>query len=165
MSKDYRLDERSEDEFRRDIRERTLQERSLFIRWLDMMEKKTGTRPVYKDTGCGKTGEYLEDKDVSMAPDFEVEGHGKIEVKFAKPMLKRVFHLKVGQVKSYCKEGAIILMVNGADSDVPTFTMLDNNALASIIEDCPIVRWRGFGNKPAYRIPVDKFLWRSLDAV
>lgn len=162
VNKRYRLDHRSEAEFKKDIKDRTLQERVLFLLWLDLIEKKTGKRPDYEDTGCGKTGEYLEDSEVSMDPDFTVEGYGRVEVKFSKPMLDRVFHLKANQVKSYRASGATILMVNGADSDVPQFTLLHTDALASIMEDCRVVPWRGFGGKPSYRIPVTKFIWRPL---
>lgn len=162
MNKNYRFDDRSPEEFRREIKDRTLQERSLFLLWLDMLERVTGIRPSFSDTGCGRTGELLKDDEVSMAPDFEVEGYGALEVKFAKPLLEKNFHLKANQVKSYRDKGASILMVNGADTETPMYTMLDTKALASIINDCIIVRWHGFGHKPAYRIPVNKFLWRPL---
>ena len=65
----YRYDGRSEAEFKKDIKERTLEERALFLLWLDLIEQETGTRPKYKDTGCGKTGELLNDKQVSTDPD------------------------------------------------------------------------------------------------
>jgi hypothetical protein len=162
MGKSYRLDDRSEEEFKKEIRERTLQERSLFIRWLDLIELKTGKRPAYEDTGCGKSGEYLEDDEVSMAPDFRVEGYGQVEVKFSKPLLTRFFHLKADQVRSYRQIGASILMINGADTDDPHFTLLDAEVLKFISLQCEVTKWRGFGGKPAYRIPVDMFLWRPL---
>jgi len=158
----YRFDERSEEQFKHDIRDRTMEERSLFLLWLDLIERDTGQRPKYKDTGCGKTGDFLQDGEVSTDPDFEVEGYGHVEVKFSKPRLKTVFHLKAGQVKQYLKQGATILMVNGTDEDVPEFTMLKPEALKRIADDCKIVNWKGFGHKPAYRIMVKQFLWRPL---
>jgi hypothetical protein len=158
----YRFDQRSQEEFERDIKDRTHTERALFLMWLDLVEKNTGKRPSYKDTGCGKTGDFLTDKEVSTQADFDVENFGKIEVKFAKPLLDKFFHLKVRQVKAYAKQGASILMVNGADQDVPQFTVLSPQTLQSIINDCRIVKWAGFGYKTAYKIPVDRFVWRSL---
>lgn len=162
MGKNYRFDERSKEEFQEDIKNHTMEERALFLLWLDLIEKETGTRPKFKDTGCGKNGDFLEDNEVNTDPDFEVDGYGEIEVKFAKPMLKRSFHLKRNQVKQYHKRGASILMVNGAEEDVPTFTMLKPDALEAIMKECDVVNWKGFGWKPAYRIPVSRFLWRSL---
>jgi len=162
MGKNYRFDERSESEFKEDIKNHTMEERALFLLWLDLVERDTGSRPEFKDTGCGRSGDFLEDKAVNTDPDFEVDGYGEVEVKFAKPMLKRYFHLKQNQVKQYLKRGACILMVNGSGEEVPEFTMLKTDALASIMKDCEIVPWKGFGWKPAYRIPVNKFLWRPL---
>lgn len=158
----YRFDGRSEEEFKKDIHSRTMEERSLFLLWLDLIERDTKVRPKFKDTGCGKNGEFLEDSDVSTAPDFEVEGFGHVEVKFSKPKLTRYFHLKTSQVKQYLKREVTILMVNGTDELIPQFTMLKPEALKRITDECEIVNWQGFGHKPAYRVPVKQFLWRPL---
>ena len=158
----YRFDDRSKEQFEKEIKERTIEERSLFLLWLDLIERETGRRPSYSDTGCGRTGDFLEDGEVSTDPDFNVDGYGHIEVKFSKPLLKKVFHLKASQVKSYLKQKATILMVNGAELDAPEFTMLKPRALKNIIETCEVIPWKGFGNKLSYRIPVNKFIWRSL---
>ena len=162
MNKSYRLDGRSEEEFKKDIKSRTLQERQLFLMWLDYLENNTGKRPEFKDNGCGQAGEYLEDKDVSTDPDFEVEGYGQVEVKFANPLLTRDFHLKANQVRSYCESGALILMINGAKEDIPQFTLLKNDTLKDIMDDCKIIPWQGFGGKMSYHIPISKFVWRDL---
>lgn len=158
----YRYDNRSEEQFRKDIKSRTAEERSLFMLWLDLVERTNGVRPKYTDTGCGQTGELLTDKEVSMDADFHVEGYGKVEVKFSKPMLDKFFHLKASQVKSYLRNEATILMINGANERIPQFTMLKSAALQDIIDTCKIIPWTGFGNKPSYKIPVSKFIWRPL---
>lgn len=157
-----RFDHRTEEEFKVEIAERTLLERRLFLEWIDLQEDDTGTKPEFTDTGCGNHGEFIEDKKVSTAADFDVEGIGLVEVKFAKPMLKRDFHLKVGQTKSYIKQGALILMVIGANEDVPKFTLISVEALEEIVETCSIVKWVGFGFKAAYRVSVNQFVWRDL---
>lgn len=159
----YRFDQRSRSEFKRDIKAHTNTERDLFMRWLDAIEKETGVRPKYKDCGCGRDGEFLEDNDVNTNPDFAVDGYGFVEVKFSKPLLKRDFHLKKNQVNNYVKKNATVLMFNGVDDDDgPTFTMLKANALKAIQEECKVVNWQGFGYKPAYRVPVNRFIWRKL---
>lgn len=158
----YRFDNRSEEQFKHDIKARTMEERALFLMWLDLLEKETGTRPNYTDNGCGKNGEFLEDSKVNTDPDFDVEGYGKVEVKFSKPMLDKKFHLKLAQVRQYKNKKASILMVNGADSDVPQFTIIKPDALERISKECQVVNWQGFGFKQAYRISVDRFIWRDL---
>lgn len=159
----YRYDQRSKKEFERDIKEHTSTERALFMRWLDYLQKSTGERPAFKDCGCGSDGEYLEDQDVNTNPDFAVDGYGFVEVKFSKPMLKTVFHLKKNQVDKYIKKNATVLMFNGTnDDDGPQFTMLKTEALQDVVDGCKVVNWKGFGYKPAYRVPVSKFIWRKL---
>lgn len=158
----YRFDSRSEDQFKKDIKSSTMTERALFLLWLDLIERETGTRPDYVDTGCGKNGEFLEDSAVSADPDFSVSGYGNVEVKFSKPMIKDDFHLKVSQVKKYQEKKTTILMVNGIDHDVPQFTMIKPEALANVTAFCEKVPWRGFGGKMAYKIPVGMFIWRPL---
>ena len=159
---EYRFDSRSKEEFEKDIKSRTMEERALFFMWLDLLEKETGVRPKFTDTGCGRDGNLLDDNKVSTLPDFEVEGYGKVEVKFSNPNLDRAFHLKVNQVKSYHQNGAMILMVNGAADPVPTFTILKPEALGKIIDAYKVIPFKGFGWKPAYRIPVKDFIWRPL---
>ena len=163
-SSNYRFDKRTKQEFQKDIKDRTLEERRLFFVWLDLLEADSNERPDYDDTGCGKDGEFLENANVTTNADYYVEGYGPIEVKFAMPVLTRYFHLKARQVKSYIEQSATVLMVNGASEDVPTFTMIDPNALQSIVddEDVPVIPWQGFGNKPSYRIPIARFIWRPM---
>lgn len=158
----YRFDNRSEDEFKKDIKDSTMMERSLFFMWLDLVEKETGSRPKFTDTGCGNDGEFLEDKKVTTDPDFTVDGYGEVEVKFSKPMITTNFHLKANQMKSYCKRNATILMVNGSGEEIPVFTLLKPEALEAIVEECKCINFKGFGWKQAYRIPVKRFLWRPL---
>lgn len=158
----YRFDSRSEDQFKADIKSRTQEERKLFLMWLDFLEASTGSRPDFTDTGCGQTGEFLEESEVTLSPDFEVEGYGKVEVKFSKPHCKKFFHLKASQVKSYHANGVTILMINGSDDTVPQFTMLRADALKVIMDTCKIVPFSGFGAKMSYKIKVDQFIWRPL---
>jgi hypothetical protein len=158
-----RFDYRSKEEFKREIKDRTEQERLLFLRWIKILEAEAGgITPKYQDNGCGQHGEFLENHEVSLDADFVVDGYGPLEVKFAKPLLKDVFHLKVGQTKSYIKQGATVLMVNGADELVPDYVLLNPEVLQNIVDNCPVVRWGGFGGKPSYRIKVDKYIWRPL---
>lgn len=162
--KTYRFDQRTEEEFKKDIKDRTLEERRLFFVWLDLLEAEQGERPDYDDTGCGKDGEFLEDANVTTNADYYVEGYGPIEVKFAIPMLTKNFHLKERQVKSYIEQSATVLMVNGAGEDVPSFTMISPDALQALVQDddIEVVKWVGFGFKQSYRIPISRFVWRPM---
>ena len=159
----YRFDKRSKEEFVDDIKASTRTESVLLNLWLDYLERKDGTRPVFRYTGCGEDdGEFLEDKKVTTHADYQVDGHGLVEIKFSKKLLPKVFHLKEKQVESYLKQEANILMVNGAMTDDPVFTIITHDALKGIAENCKVRPWPGFGNKRSYIVHVSDFIWRHL---
>jgi hypothetical protein len=158
----YRFDSRSKDKFKKDIKEASKTEEEILNLWLDVLAKDGVARPVYSNLAAGRDGKFLKDKDVDSTADFVVEGHGKVEVKFCNPFLKTRFHLKVGQLKSYIKQGCKILIVNGWETDAPVFTIINPDMIQKIITFCEVVKWQGFGAKPAYRVPTEMFIWRPL---
>ncbi len=131
-------------------------------RWLDVIEEDKGCRPSIESFGCDNDGEYLPDDQVNSRADYDVEGYGKIEVKFAKPLLRTCFHLKSSQIRSYIKQKAMILMINGWLTDDPVFTLIKLADLKKITEKCKEVEWRGFGGKKSYKVPTRQFKWRPL---
>lgn len=159
----YRYDFRSKTQFAKDVKEGTLKENRLLKKWLDHIEIATGERPRAKRTRKkGSGGEYLDDKDVVIDADFEVEGYGLVEVKFAKSLITTNFHLKVDQVQKYIALGASVLMVNGADTSEPEFAFIRVRRLKELANEARIVHWRGFGGKKAYRIPIKKVRWMKM---
>jgi hypothetical protein len=162
MNDKHRFDVRSEEEFRKEIKESTAIEHVLFEKWINWCEVHKGERPEYTTTGCGGDGEFLENKKVTTTADYRVGGLGPVEVKFAKPMLKRDFHLKASQTESYLRQGAYVLMFNGSSDPDTTFTLITPIILEDIVKNCKVIPWIGFGGKPSYKIPVNKFIWRKL---
>ncbi len=159
----YRFDRRTKEQFTKDIRDGTIRENELIEAWLNHVERVTGHRPKTKRArDKGAKGEFLEDRDVVIDADFEVEGYGLVEVKFAKPLLTSSFHLKVDQVEKYIAQGASVLMVNGADTSEPEFAFIRVRRLRELVNESPVVDWRGFGNKKAHRISVKKVRWTKL---
>ncbi len=153
----YRFDRRSKRQFTKDIKEAHAIEDAIMEAWL----AKIGNPPA-KQHGCGPDGEYLDQANVNTDADYDVEGYGLIEVKFSKPKLRRQFHLKVDQIQSYLDQDASILMVDGWETDTPTYVLIPAALLRGMIPDLEVLSWQGFGGKMAYRIPLDKFVWRSL---
>jgi hypothetical protein len=159
----YRFDKRSKKEFKKDIAETSKTEQKLFKLWLDYLERTTGEKIEASFSGCGKgRGEYLEADEVNSNADYEVKGYGLIEVKFSKPMLDKFFHLKVGQVDSYLKQEASILMVIGSSTSHPKFAIITPTTMEYIRDNCKKIPWGGFGGKLSYRINVGMFAWRQL---
>ena len=158
----YRFDGRSKDKFKKDIKEASKTEEEILNLWLDIIKKDGLTKPSYTNLARGRNGGFLEDDKVDSTADFDVEGHGRVEVKFCNPFLKTRFHLKVGQLKSYIKQGCKILIVNGWETDKPVFTIISLKMMEKIVATCEVTFWEGFGKKEAYRVPTDMFVWRAL---
>lgn len=159
----YRKDFRSDEEFRRDIKAGALAEKQILERWLNVVEKETGTRPAFTDNGCDNSGEYLEERDVTLDADYSVEGYGLIEVKFANPKLHTTFHLKVDQVDRILQDESKILFANGwATKNETMFALITPDELGAAILRSRQVPWHGFGGKMAYRLKVNHFHWQRL---
>lgn len=152
----YRFDDRTEDQFKQEIKAGNFIERSLFKRWL-----ATIGNPPYRETGCGMDGEFLTIDRVSTEPDFFVEGIGAIEVKFCRPTPKE-FHLKLSQVQQYIAKGAQLLMVLGAGQRNPQYRLISVDDLKFLVEACDHVVCRQFGNKKALRVPAEWIEWKRL---
>lgn len=163
----YRKDKRSLKEFKADIKSAKQIEFDILVRWLDYIHKTKGIVLSYAANAPGDDGEYLEDSEVTTDADYTVESYGLIEVKFSKPKMKKHFHLKVDQVASYIKQKATLLLIDGYETECPEWTLIYPDKLELITKhpSCKIVPWVGFGMKEAYRIPLDMFYWRELNAV
>lgn len=157
----YRTDGRDKEEFRQDIADGIKQEHEIIERWLNLLEQKSGKRPLCRWTGCGDPDQFLVDEEVSTEADFDVEGYGKIEVKFSRPSFTR-FHVKVTQLESYLRQQATILMVKGWDTDEPQFTMISPEIMEQGLKIWPRLKFKGFGGKLAVRIHANQFVWRDL---
>lgn len=152
----YRFDNRSKEQFKKEIKDGNRIERMLLERWLP-----TIGNPSYEDTGCGNDGEFLDFKDVNTDPDFKVDGVGYVEVKFCRP-IPRDFHLKVSQVKQYVDQNAQLLMVLGAGQEFPKYSLICVDDLKFLLEVCEHVVCRQFGNKKAIKVPAEWVQWKSL---
>jgi len=159
VSNKYRFDSRTRKQFEKDIKEGTEIESEIISRFVKLFNPPK----KYKNTGCDNTGRYLEKDEVNTQADYEIEGIGAVEIKFSKPFLGDFFHLKVSQVRSYLKQNATILMVHGTNHEIPEYVLIDLNTLQTITKKCPIVNWKGFGGKKAYRIRKDMFIWAPLN--
>jgi hypothetical protein len=158
----YRRDRRSLDAFKADIKNGALAERQIIERWLQTVEKETGNRPKFTDNGCDNSGEYLEDRDVSLEPDFYVDGYGFIEVKFSYPKLRGRFHLKTDQVVYYLRNNTTILFADGWRTDSPVFTVIVPSELEKLVNGQNTIKFDGFGGKDAYRISTDRLTWQPF---
>lgn len=165
---DYRKDVRDDTQFKEDILRWHRVENDIAAVFQQILTK-VFRRPVYiSPTGCDMTGRYLEDKDVTTAPDFLIHFPGRekygrhLEIKAAAESLS-VFHFKVDQIHQYNKRypGTLILMVRGTSTDHPTFTIF---AAEDLEHKYPFqkVEYAGWGGKLCYRLTAEMFHWEPL---
>jgi len=152
----YRFDNRTQAQFARDIKDGNRIERKLLERWL-----LTIGNPKYEDNGCGNDGRYLTLEQVTVDPDFKVNGVGFVEVKFCRPMPKS-FHLKVSQLNKYIAQNAQLLMVLGAATECPKYTLISVDDLKYLLEACEHVVCHQFGDKKSIVVPCEWITWKLL---
>lgn len=154
-----RKDFRTHKQFTKDIKEASLIERAILKRWCKVIgiDFKSVT-----ETGCDPEGDYLPNGQVHTIADYHVPEIGYVEVKFSKPLLDGVFHLKVQQVESYIKQKASILMVDGFNSPKAQFTFITPEQMSAFGEKYEVVPFMGMGAKPCYKLNVGDFIWRKL---
>lgn len=116
----YRMDGRTIEQFKADILRGTQRERVAIDLFADYLYWEHGWIHPIEDNGVDMSGAFVEASKVSHKADFIVGGM-PLEVKTC-PNHTRVIYLKVHQVKSYIKQRASLLFVNGIDSDCPAFT-------------------------------------------
>lgn len=154
------MDNRTKEQFEKDIKEGTAIERKIIDLFAERWEEKMGNRPTIIDNGCGNDGEYLDDNHVSADADFIFEGM-PFEVKFIRPDVN-CFHMKERQVKSYIRQGAYVLQVNGWNTSNPMFTVFSPKQLKEMLRKKPAIYVSQFGGKLGYRIYKDEMNWQPL---
>lgn len=122
MSRDYRLDTRTKEQFAADIKAATATEQelmTLYVKWLNTT--KGGGKATYSfvDNGVDNTGKYLEEGQAHAAADFILKTEGKrdklIEIKFARENISS-FNFKVAQLERYVQEDVCIVNFMGVET-------------------------------------------------
>lgn len=162
MSLNYRRDNRTVEEFYKDIQEGSKIEREIIDLYVDLIERETGNVLTVEDNGIDNSGKLIQGK-VNSNADYLIDGK-PIEVKYCRP-INPVFRLKESQVKSYIKQKARVLMVMGWDSPGPVFTILQLSTLERIQEKIKPQPFFPWGNKMTYVLNVDWFKWKPLKEV
>ncbi len=118
----YRFDNRSKDQFKKDIYFATHLEKYFFNKWLDIVKGSDFINVTsWGDNGCGNDGEFIEKGNTSGA-DYKISGELTMRSGNKKPVtdmpleLKWVptagkFTLKKGDLKAYVRESANILFI------------------------------------------------------
>lgn len=156
----YRRDNRSVEQFANDIKKSAVIERDIVHRYAKYLKEKHGIDAAIENNGCDNSGALLNDMQVNTNADFIVNGV-PLEVKFNNENLK-IFRLKSNQLRSYIKQGAAILWVNGYKTDNPMFTLMKLTDLDRVQKECTEEKFFPWGGKLCFELIAEDFLWLKL---
>jgi hypothetical protein len=160
LNQEIRKDWRTNEEFARDIFEGHRIEREIIDAFARYLKRMTGVSVQIEDNGIDNTGRPLQQREVTLDPDFKLNGK-LVEVKFIKPMAHN-FRFKASHLDSYIKQNARVLLVNGWETPLPLFTILDPEKLKTIRRIKTAVPYEPWGFKLCYFLNRDMFKWARL---
>lgn len=159
------MDNRSKEQFIRDIKKGNERERLAITLFKSYLRNEFGFEGAIEENGCDMSGEFIEDiSKVTSGADYVV-GANKLplEVKTAAGHVPTIY-LKVNQVKSYIRQEASLLYVNGIERPVPAFTFFTLEDLKEIQSTCEIVTPPNNiqGGKLSYKIDAHELTWLTF---
>jgi hypothetical protein len=154
----YRKDNRTVKQFKKDIKDATNIEREIVCLYVRYSLITKGIAPQIIDNGCDNSGKLIKKK-VKATADY-LFNNVPVEIKYSNEKRKS-YHFKTYQIKSYIQQKAYILLVNGYETNNPLFTILTPKDLKHIIKLSPI-KVKAWGNKKAYEVKLKKYKWESL---
>lgn len=166
----FRFDNRTKDEFIRDIKSGHKAELEIAVRYCCLLKQKAYKWPKLKGVGVDFTGKFIEStKDVTSYPDFIVDDK-VIEITRADTLCREFFHEKVGKVNKCVQNGHSLMFVNGFKAkETPSFILLGPDKLdmytKSSKEEYGLVKHPGTGGKEGYRYCVTWFKWETLPKI
>ena len=155
-----RLSGRTYEQFKKDIKQSTLDERVIIEKYKCYCKRKYNIDITIEDNDIDNTGEFLEVSKVRSDADFIVNGK-LVEVKTIKNKLDS-FRLKVASIKSYIKQNATMLLVSGWKTDNPEFTMITPRLMKNLLKTKTVTVARDWENKKIIRLSYDDFKWDIL---
>lgn len=161
-----RMDNRSPEQFAKEIKERTAQERLLMLKYVDSLNTKGKGLYTFRDHGVDNSGDFIEkESDVTCAADFllltpEHMEH-KIEIKFSLPNHLK-FHLKIAQIKRYIEDDVCIIMFMNAFGKNERYCILTPAELQVYHDTLEHIRYFPWGNKLCICIMTDNIKWIEL---
>lgn len=157
---DYRKDNRTIEEFQKDIKYGNETEQKIIEKYKEKIQKEQGKTLQIVNNGCDNSGELLSEEEVTLDADYKMEDL-PLEVKFNNNFCN-VFHIKESQLKSYIKQKANVLWVNGYTTKTPEYKVLSLDELKFIQKNNELVEFAGWGGKKARKIYQSDFSWKPF---
>lgn len=157
----YRMDNRSKEQFIQDIEKGNERERFAIILFKNYLRREFGFTGRIEPNGVDMSGDFIEDdRKVTTEADYLVNGK-PMEVKTSRNEVKFLY-LKTSQVNSYIKQKASLLFVNDVEGDRPFFTFFTVEDLQEIQRNAQVVFPKNNinGGKKSYFIDGTELEWR-----
>lgn len=163
LNTEYRKDWRNDKEFENDILLGHKAEKDIINSFANYLREVEGMKVIVEDNGVDNSGAFVAEDKVSTDADFLVNGQ-LIEVKFMNNLCKE-FRFKKDQLRSYIKQDATVLFVNGWQTDEPVFTLMSPEKMKDISETRIARPFQPWGFKPCYFLKAFTFKWTKFEKV
>jgi hypothetical protein len=161
----YRMDNRTKEQFIDDIRKGTERERLAITLFKHYVRREFSFTGDIKENGVDMTGDFIEeDGKVTTGADYSIgKNELPLEVKTSVGH-NSVIYLKSRQIDAYIKQGASILYVNGIEGDVPAFTLWTVEDLKQMKRTLEPTTPPGKvnGGKLSYRVVASDYRWSTF---
>lgn len=174
---DYRFDQRSDKQFKQDIKLSHSKEAKIAVRLCIALHSLTKKWPTLKPAGVDMTGEFIEKAhQVTSEPDFLINDR-LVEITRSDVLCNRSFHQKSNKIIRCLKDNGDLVFVNGFEAtNQPKYIWLSAKELEPFVTRSltkygevqhPGNRGIRSTGKPAYRFDVYWFeeLWKPLPAL
>jgi hypothetical protein len=174
MYKNYRLDNRTESQFKKDIKNSSLKEAEIAVRICQWIKDQSEQWPKLIPTGIDFTGDFIKDgSTINASPDYQINGISA-EITRADVICAKAFHQKQNKVQRCLKNDSSIVFVNGYEKlKIPNFIWLDSKQIKRFTDKSietygeskhPGKAGEGYLNKAAYKYDLEWFkgLWKPL---
>lgn len=158
---EYRKDWRDDEQYAKDIKDGHIAERKIIHKYAEHLRKKYDIEVTIEDNGVDNSGEVIDESKVTSKADYILNGK-LIEVKFINNKSTE-FRFKKDQVKSYINQNATVLLVNGWQTDSPTFTIVKPDRLEEITKTHRAKPFKTWGYKLCYFLRSYSFKWYNFE--
>jgi hypothetical protein len=160
----YRMDNRTKEQFIQDIKKGNERERLAITLFKHYLRREHGFTQDIKENGVDMTGDFIEDeRAVNTGADYLVgKAELPLEVKTSAGHSMTIY-LKEKQLKSYIRQGASLLYVNGIE-EIAAFTFFTVEELKWIVENLtPITPPNNVnGGKLSYKLDARKLEFHTF---
>lgn len=168
IGEQIRLQGRTYEQFARDIKQAHMYEKDIIQRYIKRIKTVEDVHLKYKNNGADNSGKFLSYNQVNSKADYILiypNGREKlVEVKMIEQSLD-FFRLKATLVKSYIRQQAHILLVNGYHTNNPIYTLLTPVQLKKLLKHGNVYTYPKWEDKKVVDVYTNDYCWQNLNEI